>query len=148
MSYSLKELSDRQEIVDLIIDYAQAIDQQKFDALDGLFTADAFIDYTAMGGPKGGFAEVKKFLQETLPAFKEYFHLNSNIRIHLNGDTAYARVMCFNPMGIPQPDAKPHVMYLGLFYLDKYIRTKQGWRITERIEEKAWTDNVPDYVGM
>jgi ketosteroid isomerase-like protein len=148
MSYSLKELSDRQEIVDLIIDYAQAIDQQKFDALDGLFTADAFIDYTAMGGPKGSFAEVKSFLQETLPAFKEYFHLNSNIRIHLNGDTAYARVMCFNPMGIPQPDAKPHVMYLGLFYLDKYIRTKQGWRITERIEEKAWTDNVPDYVGM
>jgi hypothetical protein len=39
-------------------------------------------------------------------------------------------------------------MYLGLFYLDKYVRTEQGWRITQRIEEKAWTDNVPDYVGM
>jgi ketosteroid isomerase-like protein len=148
MSYSLKELSDRQEIVDLVIDYAQAIDQQKFDALDELFTADAVIDYTAMGGPKGSFAEVKKFLQETLPAFKEYFHLNSNIRIHLDGDTAHARIMCFNPMAIPQPDAKPHVMYLGLFYLDRYVRTEQGWRITERVEEKAWTDNVPDYVGM
>ena len=77
MSYSLQELSDRQEIVDLVIDYAQAIDQQNFDALDDLFTTDAFIDYTAMGGPKGGFAEVKKFLMETLPMFKEYFHLNS-----------------------------------------------------------------------
>jgi hypothetical protein len=148
MTYTLQELSDRQEIVDLVIDYAQAIDQQQFDDLDDLFTADAYIDYTAMGGPKGGFNEVKSFLVETLPAFKEYFHLNSNIRIHLDGDNAHARVMCFNPMGIPQPDAKPHVMYLGLFYLDKYIRTEQGWRISERIEEKAWTDNVPDYVGM
>jgi hypothetical protein len=67
MTLSLQQISDRLEIEDLVYCYSQAIDQQAFDVLDTVFTADAFVDYSAMGGAKGSYPEVKAFLQGALP---------------------------------------------------------------------------------
>ena len=46
----LQEISDRIEIQDLLSRYTDAIDRRDWDALDGVFTPDAFIDYTSVGG--------------------------------------------------------------------------------------------------
>jgi hypothetical protein len=35
------------------------------------------------------------------------------------------------------------VMFLGLWYVDKYVRTPKGWRICERVEESCYAHNVP-----
>lgn len=147
MTYTTEQLSDQQEIRELTFDYSHAIDQQQFDMLDNIFTPDAFIDYTAMGGPEGNYPDIKKFLQDTLPAFSGYYHLVANHRIYLDGDKASGRLMCFNPMGIPQAKGEPHTMLLGLYYLDEYVRTEQGWRICRREEERSWSYNVPDGVN-
>lgn len=143
MKYTLEELSDKLEIQELAYEYSEAIDQKDFDRLDTVFTPDARIDYSAMGGAKGGYAEVKKFLQDTLPLFDHYYHMVTNLHIKLEGDRAGGRVMCFNPMGVPVPGKAPRMMFLGLFYLDKYVRTDDGWRICERTEERSWDHNVP-----
>ncbi|MEH6551125.1 MAG: nuclear transport factor 2 family protein [Pseudomonadales bacterium] len=148
MAYTLQELSDKQEIQELIYDYAEAIDQQDFDRLDGLFTSDAFIDYTAMGGISGDFAEIKDFLKKALPSFSNYYHLNANMRIHLDGDNASGRVMCFNPMTISIAEDKSQTMFLGLFYLDEYRRTETGWRFSRRVEESSWNHNLPDFMSL
>lgn len=142
MGYNLQELSDKLEIQELCHDYSEAIDQQDFDRLDDIFTTDAFIDYSALGGEKGDYAATKAFLASALPMFTDYYHMVSNVRIHLDGDEASGRVMCFNPMGIPM-EGKQHMMFLGLFYLDKYVRTDKGWRIKERVEERSWGYNIP-----
>lgn len=147
MKYSLQQLSDKLEIQELAFEYSEAIDQKDFDRLDAVFTADAYIDYSAMVGEKGRYPEVKKFLAGVLPMFDDYYHLVSNVHIQLDGDTASGRVMCFNPMGLPVPEKPPHMMFLGLFYLDKYIRTADGWRICERAEERSWGYNVPEGVA-
>ncbi|MNG40613.1 hypothetical protein D3C84_1292700 [compost metagenome] len=48
-------------------------------------------------------------------------------------------------MVLPRPDgAGSDTMFLGLWYIDKYRRTTQGWRISERREEKSYDFNVPD----
>lgn len=143
MAYSLQELSDKLEIQELSFEYAEAIDQQQFDRLDAVFTADAYIDYTAMGGERGCYPEIKRYLQNSLGMFKDYYHLVSNHRIKLDGDSATARIICLNPMGFPVPEKAPHMMFLGLFYLDRYIRTGDGWRICERVEERSWGYNIP-----
>jgi hypothetical protein len=147
MKYSLQQLSDKLELQELAFEYSEAIDQKDFDRLDAVFTPDATIDYSALGGEKGSYPEVKKFLANTLPIFDDYYHLVSNVHIKLDGDTATGRVMCFNPMGLPVPGKAPHMMFLGLFYLDKYIRTADGWRIFERVEERSWGYNVPGGVA-
>lgn len=147
MTLSLQQISDRLEIEDLVYRYAEAIDQQRFDELDTVFTANAFVDYSMMGGEKGSYPEVKAFLRTALPALVDYYHMVGNIRIRLDGDRATGRVMCFNPMGVPRPDGGPHMVFLGLFYLDEYLRTDAGWRISRRVEERSWGYNVPDWLN-
>lgn len=143
--YSLQQVSDRLEIEDLIADYADAIDQGDIDALDNIFTPDAAIDYSAMGGAKGGYPEVKVFLKKSLPAFKNTQHLIANYQIKLDGDRATGKIMCFNPM---QLAGDIPVFFLGLWYLDEYVRTPAGWRISKRSEQKSWSYNTPSFINL
>ena len=95
---SLQEISDRLEIQQLMVDYSTAIDQRRFDDLDHVFTPDAYIDYTAMGGVEGQYPEVKAWLTEVLPNFPAYSHMVGNFDLQIDGDTASSRTICFNPM--------------------------------------------------
>ncbi|MCU1380295.1 MAG: hypothetical protein JWN29_3278 [Acidimicrobiales bacterium] len=140
---SLEEISDRMEIQDLQVAYSHAIDFKNFDELDDVFTPDAHIDYTVFGGPKGSYAEIKKFLQDTMPMFKSYFHMIATSKITIDGDTATGVTICHNPMVFPLPDDGEHVFVCGLWYHDKYVRTPAGWRIAERVEEKSYVENMP-----
>ncbi|MCU1374952.1 MAG: hypothetical protein JWO68_2238 [Actinomycetia bacterium] len=140
---SLEEISDRLEIQDLQVAYSHAIDFKNFDELDDVFTPDAHIDYTVFGGPKGSYPEIKKFLQDTMPMFKSYFHMIATSKVTIDGDTATAVTICHNPMVFPLPDDGEQVFICGLWYHDKYVRTPAGWRIAERVEEKSYVENMP-----
>lgn len=140
---TLQEISDRLEIQQLMVDYSTAIDTRRFDDLDQVFTSDAYIDYRAMGGIDGRFPTVKAWLKEVLPTFPMYFHMVGNFSIKISGDTARSKIICFNPMVTSDGAGSSQVMYCGLWYHDKFVRTSQGWRMSERVEEKCYTDNVP-----
>jgi len=101
---SLAEISDRLEIQQLLVDYASAIDQRRFDDLDRVFTPDAYIDYRVSGG--------------------------------VDGDTATARTICFNPLVFDETTKQ--VLFVGIWYCDELLRTPDGWRLTRRVEEKCF----------
>ena len=144
---SQQEISDRFEIQDLLYHYADIIDRKAADELRDVFTEDAHIDYSAYDGSVGDLETTIAFLKQALPAFPNSQHLNANMQIKVNGDTAEGRVMCFNPMEMSMGDDQPtHVFMLGLWYVDKYVRTDNGWRIKERVEEKSWKFNTPDFM--
>lgn len=144
---SQQEISDRFEIQDLLYHYADIIDRKAADELRDVFTEDAHIDYSAYDGSVGDLETTIAFLKQALPAFPNSQHLNANMQIKVNGDTAEGRVMCFNPMEMSMGDDQPtHVFMLGLWYVDKYVRTDKGWRIKERVEEKSWKFNTPDFM--
>lgn len=145
MRYTVEQVSDRLEIEDLIADYADAIDRGDIDALDNIFTPDAVIDYSAMGGAKGDYSEVKAFLKKSLSAFKNTQHLIANYQIKLDGDRATGKIMCFNPMELA---GDLPVFFLGLWYLDEYARTPAGWRICKRSEQKSWSYNTPSFIKL
>lgn len=140
---SLQQISDRLEIGELIVDYAMAIDSQDFDALDELFTPDAWIDYTATGGIAGGLAEIKVFLPEGLGHFISTQHLTGPTKLVFDGDTATGRTICHNPMTLPGPDGAAQTMTIGLWYVDRFVRTGLGWRFAERVEELSYFANPP-----
>ena len=143
---SLSEISDRLEIQQLMTAYSNAIDRRDFDRLDTVFTPDAYIDYRAMGGIDGCYPEVKAWLGPALKSFPSYYHLIANTEIVLAGDHATSRTVCFNPMEVPLPQGGSQVMFLGLWYVDKLVRTPDGWRISERVEEACYQHNVPAHV--
>jgi hypothetical protein len=140
---SLQEISDRLEIQQLMVDYATAIDTKNFDGLDKVFTPDAYIDYRAMGGIDGRFPEVKAWLAEVLPNFASYYHMIGNFAIKIDGDTATSKIICFNPMQMGPADGAKQTMFLGLWYIDKFVRTAEGWRMCERVEESCYAGNLP-----
>ena len=133
---SIEEISDRLEIQQLLIAYSTAIDSRRFDDLDQVFTADAYIDYRAMGGVDGRYPEVKAWLSEVLPNFPAYAHMLGNFDVRIDGDTATSRTLCFNPMVLG--GAEGQVLFCGLWYDDEFVRTAEGWRMTKRVEEKCF----------
>lgn len=147
---SQQELSDRFELQDLVYRYAQLIDSKDFGELRDIFTADAHIDYSAFGGSVGNLEETIAFLQAAVTAelFPDTQHLNANVQLLLDGDTASGRVMCFNPMVMTMPDGGEQTYFLGLWYLDQYRRTGQGWRICQRKEQRSWVFNTPDFMNL
>ncbi len=147
MALTVQEISDRLEIQDLLFQYADIIDRQAVEELRGIFTEDAHIDYSAFGGSVGGLDSTLDFLASALPAFNNTQHLNANIQIQVDGDKAKGRVMCFNPMEMPVGEVS-QVFMLGLWYMDEYRRTEQGWRIVSRKEERSWVFNVPEFMAL
>ena len=144
MTMSLDEISDRLEIQDLLATYSHAIDSRDWDALDEVFTEDAVIDYTEMGGSRGNLEETKAFLREAMQLFAGFQHLVATTKLTLAGDTATARTICYNPMVLDKGDGDTHVFICGLWYRDQLVRTPKGWRIKDRYEEKGYFHNAPE----
>ena len=148
---SQQELSDRLEIQDLVFHYADLIDRRQIEDLrSDVFTGDAHIDYSAMGGSVGNVDETLAFLSASLTEelFPASQHLNANVQVRVDGDRGVGRVMCFNPMVMAMPDGERQTILMGLWYVDEYRRTEQGWRISRREEVKSWVFNAPDFMDM
>jgi hypothetical protein len=145
---SQQEISDRIEIGMLLDRYAGAIDRADMDLFDSCFTADAWIDYTAFaefGGIAGFYPEIRQWLASRLVQSPGHQHLVANREIDLEGDCGHGRVMCFNPMRWPRHGSNrgANTGFLGLWYVDEYLRTSEGWRITSRREERCFNYNLP-----
>lgn len=119
-----------------MIDYSSAIDQKRFDDLDRVFTDDAYIDYRVTGGIDGRFGEVKAWLKEVLPNFPAYYHMLGNVDVRISGDTATSRTICFNPMVFNEQEKQ--ILFVGIWYVDEFVRTAEGWRISKRVEDKCF----------
>jgi hypothetical protein len=147
MALSLQEISDRLEIQELLVAYSYAIDGRDFDALDNVFTPDAHIDYTEMGGSAGNVAETKDFLTKNMGNFAGFQHMVATTKLEFGEqdeqgrDIVRGRTICHNPMVIDKGNGKTHVFFCGLWYRDVFVRTDQGWRIKDRYEEKSYFHN-------
>jgi 3-phenylpropionate/cinnamic acid dioxygenase small subunit len=145
MALTTQEISDRIEINDLLTRYTVAIDTKDWKLLDTCFTPDASLDYTQTGGIKGAYPEVRAWLEKALAAFSVTVHFISNSTVALKGDTASSRTYVINPMGFTKKDGSLHMFTVGGFYVDELVRTPEGWRIAERLEESAYMDgSLPD----
>ena len=61
-----------------------------------------------------------------------------NSSVELDGDEARTRTYVINPMAVPTEDGgMRHAFTVCAHYVDKLVRTPEGWRIAERIEEQV-----------
>jgi hypothetical protein len=138
----LQEMSDRLEIQDLFARYSFAIDDRNWDALDEVFTEDAFIDYREAGGGCGSLPEIKRYLADAMAKFSGFQHLVATTELKLDGDHATSRTILFNPM-VTEQAGKSHVFFVGVWYVDELVRTSRGWRIRSRREKLSYFHNLP-----
>ncbi len=135
----LERLANRIEIDDLLTRYATAVDTKDWDLYCTCFTEDAHIDYESAGGIKGPLSEVVAWLEKALATFPMTQHVVCNRVIEIDGETATARSIFYNPMSLPDGEAKPKLWFEGGYYNDKLVRTAEGWKIRERLEESSYS---------
>ena len=133
-------LADRVAIEEILARYCRAIDTGEWDLLDTVFTSDAVLDYTSSGGIRGVFPDVKAWLAKVLPRFAVRQHYVTNREISIDGDTASSRAYLYNPMGTRGGDGGIELFFTGGVYEDRWRRTRDGWRIVERVETELWRD--------
>lgn len=130
-----REIWDHIEITQLLHRYARAIDTVDLKALEQIFTPDAWIDYHTVGGKKGRFPEMARWLGASLVIFKTTQHEISNPLIELAGDRAtsicYLRALHVQL----EHDGSENCVIQYATYSDEYLRTDPGWRISKRVLE-------------
>jgi len=141
----LQELSDRMEIRDLVTAYTRAVDTRDWDGLDDVFTTDAVLDYSSVGGPVDSLAVVKPWIEQGLRGFDRYQHVIGQVAIALAGsaagragDTARATAYLLNPMVAKAPDGTETLWEVGGYYHHDLVRTPNGWRSRRMVDELIW----------
>ncbi len=132
----LHTISDHFEIHAVLHRYARAMDAQDWPLLRTVFTPEATIDYTSVGGPAAALDEVLAWVAATMPAFPDSQHLVSNIEIGLDGDEASLRAGYFCQMRT----VTGAQFFCGGWYTHRMVRTVDGWRSAHMVDTLSWSD--------
>ncbi|KUI44827.1 polyketide cyclase [Mycobacterium sp. GA-1199] len=120
-------MSDRDELVELSIRYATAVDSRRYSLLTEVFTENAQVDYGEIGQWTGG-AEVAEFMAAAHVMAAHTMHRVSNQAVDIDGDTATMRTYVDALILLEDGSGANPVGY----YDDQAVWTADGWRIARR----------------
>jgi hypothetical protein len=126
---------DHFAIREVLARYMLAMRTREIDLMDDVFTADAMIDYTAIGGAQAPWSETKPWLQGMIDV--ELFMLyvgDVYPTFERDGDAADVE-STWHGVFIGAPGVTPLTIF-GT-YTDHFVRTPQGWRISARTDHPA-----------
>ena len=125
------EAHDRQELRDLALAYAEAIDAKNADEVVNLFTNDAvFRAYDRPQGEAHGVGEIHALVGKLLSSFSATMHHVSGPRAVFSGPDS-ARGVVSLVAWHRFTDERPDGIIWGR-YLDDYVRIGDHWRIAHR----------------
>lgn len=141
--YTPEYVADRLQLQDLCTRYAVGVDRRDWDLWESCFTDDAIIDYTAFGGVRLARPEMRAWMEQSIAPFAATQHFTLNHEVEIDSDTASGRLGFYNPM--PIDIGHGQMFYIaGGWYLDEYVRTAGGWKISSRVEEFSFdTSKLP-----
>jgi hypothetical protein len=127
--------SDHTEIREVLARYMRAMRLHDVDLMDGVFTEDAVIDYTAIGGSKTSWAETKDWLRGMI-AVEHFILFVGDVYPTFADDARSAAVeSTWHGVFVATPDTPPLLIF-GT-YDDDFVRTADGWRIRARTDHPA-----------
>ena len=139
---------DRHAILDIVAEYAHAVDDRDIDRIVACFSRDGRIEFE--GGQTSGeghdgirTAYEQAFAQPVFALPATSTHLMSNTLMSIDADNAHAETegvafLASGPLG--------QVTTRGLRYSDDLRREAAGWRITRRIHRSIWQTTAPGEV--
>lgn len=131
--------TDREQIEDLLVRYATALDSRDWELLAACFTADGVTDYGEFGGVNTGSAAIVALCRGVLAGLDASQHIITNMVIAAEGDTGTA-VCYFQAQHVFRGTAGGDNYLVGGTYRDRLVRTSEGWRIAHRTLEPTWMD--------
>jgi 3-phenylpropionate/cinnamic acid dioxygenase small subunit len=136
-------MADREDIIDLAVRYAWALDTKHVDGLRDVFTPDATA--TLRGVECRGVDEIIARIGGSILRLDCTQHLISNHQVVVDGDTATHRCQLQSQhvrVGVAGGDN----FIVGGYYEDRVVRTSDGWRIAYRLMQQTWREGNPAVV--
>jgi 3-phenylpropionate/cinnamic acid dioxygenase small subunit len=137
VAWDLASICDRFEIEDLLVRYSRALDRRDFDALEAIFTDDAEFDAGSLGNPKSSRA-IREMIEGTLTGLDATQHLVGKSLIELHGDEADVRTYLISQHIRESAPGPTKHYFIGGEYVDRVVRTPEGWRIAYRRLDRLW----------
>jgi len=135
----LQAIADRVEIEALRGEYTDAVMMRDYDRVASLFTPDGALRMPNVPAELTGPEEIRAFGQR-VPALVDYLVQTTHPgTIQLDGDTASGRAY-LQELGRLN-DGRSELNYA--IYHDRYQRTADGWKFTERVYEVRYHDTTP-----
>jgi ketosteroid isomerase-like protein len=135
----LEAIADRVEIEALRGEFTDAAMMRDYDRLASLFTPEGALRMPNIPAELAGREEIRAW-GERVPTLVDYFVQTTHPgTILLDGDTASGRAY-IQELG-RRRDGRSGLNYA--IYHDRYRRTEDGWKFTERIFEVRYLDTTP-----
>ena len=125
----VQRLEDIQEIQGVLLDYGRFLDARDFGGYSRLFAKDG--EWVGGFGTVQGPAAIQAFMEKQIPGPNRgnTFHILSNFKIDVHGDTATAWSRW--TFVTPGPDKKPAMSQAGR-YDDTLVRENGHWKFKRR----------------
>jgi hypothetical protein len=129
--------ADKEQIAEVLIRYATGIDSKNWPLLRSCWTDEIDVDYQQLGRftSADALTDVMRQLHENMGPT---YHRMSNFVIAVDGDRATVRSYVQAVLMLQPDDSTNWVDALG-HYDDVFVRTADGWRISERVSLTART---------
>jgi ketosteroid isomerase-like protein len=135
----LQAIADRVEIEALRGEFTDALIMGDYDRVASLFTQDGAVRIPDINAEAVSREEIRAGI-ERLQGLWDYFVQTTHPgTIQLDGDTASGRA-CIAELGRFR-DGRSELNYA--VYHDRYQRTGDGWKFTERVYEVRYLDTTP-----
>jgi len=135
----LQAIADRFEIEALRAEFTDAVMMLDYDRVATLFTQDGVWRMPNIPAELAGQDEIRAF-GERVPGFVDYLVQTTHPgAVRLDGDTASGRAYIQELIRLR--DGSSELNYA--IYHDRYRRTPDGWKFTERVYEIRYLDTTP-----
>jgi ketosteroid isomerase-like protein len=134
-----QSIADRVEIEALRGEFTDAVMMRDYDRVASLFTPDGVWRMPDVPAELAGQKEIRGW-GERVPAFVEFLVQTTHPgTIQLDGETASGRAYVCELIRLR--DGRSELNYA--IYHDRYQRTPDGWKFTERVYEIRYLDHSP-----
>ncbi|MGY1616141.1 nuclear transport factor 2 family protein [Geodermatophilus sp. SYSU D00691] len=138
----IQALLDERAIAAVCVRYATAIDDRDWARLRSCFVPDAVGVYHP-GRPLHGRAAIEAAIRTAVAPLTRTQHLVTNVEVDVDGDGAAARCSLHaQHVRAGVPGGEQYV--IAGRYVDRFVRTADGWRIAHRVLERWWTAGNPE----
>ena len=135
----LQAIADRVQIEALRGEATDAVMMRDYDRAASLFTSDAVVRIPHIGAEAIGREEIRAGAERLWPLLDCFVQTTHPGTIELDGDTASGRAYIGELIRFR--DGRSERNY-GIYY-DRYRRTGEGWKFTERVYEVRYLDHSP-----
>ena len=135
----LQAIADRVEIEALRGEYTDAAMMRDYDRIASLFTPDGALRMPNIPAELTGPDEIRAWGRGSRPVVDYLVQTTHPGTIQLDGDTASGRAY-LQELGRLR-DGRSELNYA--IYHDRYRRTADGWKFTERVYEVRYHDTTP-----